>query len=473
MGIVSELCAREGVLDAAQTERMESLCGIIELISDIAYSQVTVFIQSKQPQSLVVIAQASPTTTYIQYKPNLRGTVVHATEEPLIWRTMQQGQAISGNREWALGMFSVMQTYPIWDINNKIVGAVSFESGGEGTTAEGHEIFLSTANYLIENFPIISPGRLYRRASPRDGLMVIDDSGKILCANAEANSMYNMLGVGRIVGRRISDRQISLRIVQKVWYANQPLEIETELSNLVFLQRAIPIVKENRTFRTILIITDITEVKKKEKELLIKSAVIQEIHHRVKNNLQTIASLLRLQARRTTSEEVKAALQESVNRILSISVVHEFLSQHDEELIDVAGVAKNILDLVVQNMLEPNFDLTIEFEGNDMILPSEKATSLALVVNELIQNSIEHAFVGQVQGTIGIRLWSDKSYYCIEIYDDGNGLPDDFMLKDSKSLGLQIVRTLIETDLGGEIKLVSNNGVHVFIKISRSSGGGL
>ena len=120
----------------------------------------------------------------------------------------------------------------------------------------------------------------------------------------------------------------------------------------------------------------------------IKSAVIQEIHHRVKNNLQTIASLLRLQARRSNSMEVKEALKESVNRILSISVVHEFLSQQGDENIDVMEVTKNILQLIQQNMLDSHFKLETEFIGETIILPSKQASNLALIINELILNVI-------------------------------------------------------------------------------------
>jgi two-component sensor histidine kinase len=236
---------------------------------------------------------------------------------------------------------------------------------------------------------------------------------------------------------------------------------------MILVQRAIPICDGHQAERVALIVADVTEIKKKEKELLIKSAVIQEIHHRVKNNLQTIASLLRLQSRRTKSQEVKAALRESVNRILSISVVHEFLSQQDAEFIDVAEVAKNILDMVIQNMLEPDFNLQTVFNGHTVILPSEKASSLALVINELIQNSIEHGFVGRHEGVVGVDIETLSDCYKVEIYDNGIGIPPDFTPQSSSSLGLQIVRTLIESDLGGTFKLYGNNGTHASITIPR------
>ncbi len=188
----------------------------------------------------------------------------------------------------------------------------------------------------------------------------------------------------------------------------------------------------------------------------------------MKNNLQTSASLLRLQARRSETPEVRAALRESVNRILSISLVHEFLSQQDEELIDVAEVARNIYDLVIQSMLEPGFAVHKVFEAVPVILPSERASSLALVVNELVQNAIEHGFIGRSSGIIGLKLSvASETTYRLEIYDNGIGLPEGFDRAKTKSLGIQIVRTLVETDLGGTFELFSSDGTHAMITIPR------
>jgi len=152
-------------------------------------------------------------------------------------------------------------------------------------------------------------------------------------------------------------------------------------------------------------------------------------------------------------------------------VVHEFLSQQDAEVIDVAEVAKNILDLVIQNMLEPNFNIQTIFNGQTAIMPSEQATSLALVINELIQNSIEHGFVGLKEGLIGLDIAILPDTYQIDIYDNGVGLPEHFGQRSSSSLGLQIVRTLIETDLGGRFELYSKGGTHACITIPRPREG--
>ncbi|HEY3424388.1 MAG TPA: histidine kinase N-terminal domain-containing protein, partial [Negativicutes bacterium] len=438
---------------------------------DLAHAQITVYAKTRSGNFLVIAAQVEPNTSFIQHKPNLLGATVSASEEPLIWRTLMTGEPIFGQREWALGMWVEMQTYPVRDAGGNIIAVMSFESTSEEARAEGHNILVETARILLTSVAISDKNKVYRPLAASDGIIVIDRQGQVIFANSAAESIYKVLGVGRIIGRRIHDRLVNMQLAQKVIIEQEPREIELEAGNIILVQRAIPLIQAGQTVRTVVIMADVTELKKKEKELLIKSAVIQEIHHRVKNNLQTIASLLRLQARRTGSTEVKAALRESVNRILSISVVHEFLSQQDAEFIDVAEVAKNILDLVIQNMLEPDFNLQTVFNGRTVILPSEQASSLALVMNELIQNSIEHGFIGRREGLIGIDITTLKDAYQIDIYDNGIGMPADFDQQASRSLGLQIVRTLIENDLGGSFRQYVSGGTHAAITIPRVEEG--
>ncbi len=472
MSVVSEVCRKITALTSTQIDLLDTTAGLFEFSADIAHAQVTVYAKARSENYLVIIAQIKPNTSFIQSKPKLLGTTVHVSEEPMVCRTLSSGEAICGQREWALGMWMEMCTYPIHDDTGTIIAAISFETSLEEARTEGHSILIETARLLLSNVYKPFDRHLYRSLSASDGIIIIDEQGHIIFANAAGSSIYKILGVGSIIGKHVYDRQVNMRLAQRAIKEQQPCEIEVEAGNITLVQRAIPIICSGQVVRTILIIADVTELKKKEKELLIKSAVIQEIHHRVKNNLQTIASLLRLQARRTKYQQVKAALRESVNRILSISVVHEFLSQQDAEFIDVAEVAKNILDMVIQNMLEPDFNLQTVFNGETVILPSEQASSLALVINELIQNSIEHGFVGRPEGVIGVDIATLEDTYKIEIYDNGIGMPPDFNPQASGSLGLQIVRTLIESDLGGNFRLYADGGTHACIIIPRTVEGG-
>ena len=470
MAIIRDVCRKTTALLPAQIEDLACIANILELAADLAHGQITIYTRAIHKNFLVIVAQARPNTSFIQTRPSLLGATVHASEEPLVWRTLISGEQISGKREWALGMDVLeMRTFPLLDNTGAIMAVASFEANGDEVWSDGNQELLESA-YLMLRSAKRDGGSVYRPLTVRDGILIADQQGQIKFANPTASSIYKLLGIHHIVGKRINhDRQIYMRLAQKAITTGNACEAEIELSNLLLQQRVIPLTVTGQVVRTIIFVTDITELRKKEKELLVKAAVIQEIHHRVKNNLQTIASLLRLQARRSKSEEVKAALRESVNRILSISVVHEFLSQQDAEIINVAKVTKNILDLVIQNMLEPDFNIQTIFNGDTVILPSDQAANLALVINELISNSLEHAFVGRREGLIGVDVSIQKDHYKIEIYDNGVGLPPDFI--ETKSLGLQIVRTLVETDLGGQFRLYTQDGTHASITIPKESGG--
>jgi signal transduction protein with GAF and PtsI domain len=190
--------------------------------------------------------------------------------------------------------------------------------------------------------------------------------------------------------------------------------------------------------------------------LVMNAAIVREMHHRVKNNLQTVAMLLRLQmsgGRKVSAQEV---LHESINRILSIAAVHEVLSQKGFRLVDVKDVIERIVAAITQNMLQPDKDIQITVEGEEVSLPSQPATSLALAVNELIQNAVEHAFVGRNQGAVAIKLTQNQEHLSIEVTDDGVGFPANYNGRGAapaRSLGLQIVEALVEEDLKGEFVL--------------------
>jgi len=464
--MVEDICRMNTDLAAGQVAMLTSISRLLGLAADLAHAQATVYVKAKTENNLVIVAQSYPNTSFIQYKPNLVGSVVGSTEEPVLWRTLTTGQPISGQREWDIGMWIDMQTFAIRDASGSIIAAISFETSLAEARASGYKILIDAAFRLLTT-ERIAENKHYRMLSASDGVIIVDAIGSIIFANPAAESIYKVFGISKVVGRKILDRKLNMRLAQKASSTKTPCEAEFEIGNITLVQRAIPIIDSGQTVRIIVIISDITELKKKEKELLIKSAVIQEIHHRVKNNLQTIASLLRLQSRRTKSAEVKAALQESVNRILSISVVHEFLSQQDAEFINVAEVARNILDMVSQNMLEPDFNLQAVFKGETIILPSEQASSLALVINELVQNSIEHGFIGRREGLIGVDIRTLPEAYEIEIYDNGIGISEEFNIDSSGNLGLQIVRTLVENDVGGKFCLYGNKGTHALIIISR------
>lgn len=329
------------------------------------------------------------------------GKEIPKVQEPLIDKTIKFKSKYEGQRELDFGKFYQMYTIPIV-VDYEVIAVICFEINYEDTQTRGFTRLLKTAFIILENAPKKADNKMYRAISSRDGIIITDKNERIIFANMVASRIYHVLGVSNLLGCHLFDRQLTLHIRKETILPRCPYEKEIEVGNLVLIRRDIPINEAGNLLTRIVILSDVTEIRKKDKELKIKSAVIQEIHHRVKNNLQTIASLLRLQARRSNSMEVKEALRESVNRILSISVVHEFLSQQGDENIDVMEVTRNILQLIQQNMLDSHFKLETEFIGETIILPSKQASNLALIINELILNSIEHGFLGRNYG----KNWS-------------------------------------------------------------------
>ena len=200
---------------------------------------------------------------------------------------------------------------------------------------------------------------------------------------------------------------------------------------------------------------DLTEMKEKEREIRFKSAVIKEIHHRVKNNLQTIASLLRLQMRRSGSEEVTKVFRESINRIMSISIIHEVLSQDGLDEVDCKEIFEYITKGIVSSMRLNEQTIRVEVEGDSLFLNSRNASSLALIINELVQNAMNHAFQDSSSGKIKIEVSHMGKF--IELLVSDNGVGFSYDQEKGGNLGLEICHTLVHEELNGSI-LFTNTG---------------
>ncbi len=194
-------------------------------------------------------------------------------------------------------------------------------------------------------------------------------------------------------------------------------------------------------------------------KLMVRSAIIQEMHHRVKNNLQQVASLLRLQLHYARERSVEQVLTESLNRILAISAVHELLSREDLDIVSVRQIAESILTANKQSIIAPNKHIDMRVEGPDILLASSQATSLALIINEIVQNAIEHGFSeGYDQGSIEVTLHEQTRQIELIITNDGKVLTSEYDIKKSTSLGLQIVDSLARGDLNAVFTLGPENG---------------
>src|SRR6202044_3737429 len=229
-----------------------------------------------------------------------------------------------------------------------------------------------------------------------------------------------------------------------------PRETEVEGNGSVVQLRAIPLVVNGLRTGALVLVRDVTELRHRERELLTKDATIREIHHRVKNNLQTVAALLRLQARRLRAPEARAALEEAVRRVGSIAIVHETLSQVPDETVDFDDIADRVA-MMAGEVSSPEVRVTPKITGQFGMLPAPVATPLAMVLTELLQNALQHGFGSSARsadGIIEVVAARAPEQLTVTVSDTGAGLPPGFDLENTTSLGLQIVRTLVEGELG-------------------------
>nr|MBA2323291.1 sensor histidine kinase [Pseudonocardiales bacterium] len=239
----------------------------------------------------------------------------------------------------------------------------------------------------------------------------------------------------------------------------------------VVLIRVLPLVPAAEPRGALVLLRDVTEVRRRDRQIMGKDATIREIHHRVKNNLQTVAALLRMQARRMADPAAQAALEESVRRVTSIAVVHETLSLALDEVVEFDAIADQVLAMCAE-VTGTADRVPVTRVGAFGRLAAEVATPLAMVLTELVQNAVEHAYPGQASGPIEVLVERSADQLDLEVRDEGRGLPPAFDLATSTRLGLQIVRTLVAGELGGELTVENRvpSGARVRLSVPLSEG---
>jgi two-component sensor histidine kinase len=295
-------------------------------------------------------------------------------------------------------------------------------------------------------------------AAPRvgDGVMVLDEEARVRYASPNAVSALHRVGISaNAVGMRLAELGFNDSPVRLAYEDHKPVIEEFEQTpSVTLLTRCMPILAGGEVTGGVLLLRDVTEVRKRDKLLLSKDATIREIHHRVKNNLQTISSLLRLQGRRLESPEAKAAVAESVRRIRTIALVHETLSREPGDDVAFLEIVRPLLRLAEEGLQSPDRPVRFTVQGDGGRLPSTIATPLSVVLTELLQNAVDHGFPeGSSGGDVVVQLNPAADHLDIRVINDGRGLDSQFELNKATGLGLSIVRTLVTTELAGTISM--------------------
>jgi two-component sensor histidine kinase len=230
-----------------------------------------------------------------------------------------------------------------------------------------------------------------------------------------------------------------------------PASVELEGGGAIIMFRALPLRPRGETLGALLLLQDVTELRRRDRQIMSKDATIREIHHRVKNNLQTVAALLRLQARRVSVPGARSALEESMRRVQSIALVHETLSVSIDESVDFDEIVDRLL-VMLSDVMGSSSRVAVERQGSFGVVPAEVATALVLVLTELVQNALEHAFPDDRPGAVFVQALRQRGQLTVTIVDDGIGLPADFTSDRSDRLGMQIVHTLVSAELNGTVE---------------------
>ena len=312
------------------------------------------------------------------------------------------------------------------------------------------------------------PGRVADSSiSPRvgDGVLVIDEEGKVRYASPNAVSALHRVGIGsNSVGQTLSELGFTDSAVRQAFERGEPVVEEfDQTAEVTLLARCMPLIEEGAeraVTGAVLLLRDVSELRRRDRLILSKDATIREIHHRVKNNLQTISSLLRLQVRRLDSPEAKAAINESVRRIRTIALVHETLSREPGDDVTFSEIVRPLLRLVEDSLQSPDRPVSFVVHGDGGRVPATVATPLSVVLTELLQNAVDHGFREGLtgKGSVAVQLShevddDDHVVLCVRVIDNGAGLATDFDIANATGLGLSIVRTLVTTELGGTIAM--------------------
>lgn len=446
-------------LSGKETVRLKQIENLLPFLADFTNAIVNVYVPGKQAGNVVLLVSERPRTIFFGSGSG-GGDTLNLNEEPLVKYTFEKGKSICGHREIGTGIDEasiVMTALPVF-ADDRTAAVVTIETTKETYDSDGYNHILKAAGLLLEDNLQDYAQEMYRPIGETDGILIADRFDRIVFANLAAQRVYRVLGVLNPVGLLRKDRLLNRHITSETIKPGHPNEKELTAGGLVLIMRDIPVESKGDLRGRIVVIEDVTTLREKEKEIRLQKAVIREIHHRVKNNLQSIASLLNLQARRMKVPEAREALKESAGRVRSIATIHEYLSNKGTDMVDAMSLARNLLNNI-EAMVRPDFTIVRRISGETFPLNPAMTTGFALAINEILLNIIKHAFNdNRVRGIIGLIISTEADCHRLVLYDDGCGLPDDFDLENINSLGITLIKNFIRDDLGGTFTMENNEG---------------
>ncbi len=475
MSTLSELLALHTHLPGAAVGHLQRIVAEWQLLADLSFADLLMWVPvdaADPAQDFLCVAHVRPTTGPTAHPEDVVGTRAADIECPWLRAALEESRIVRDEAtRWLHGVPVRREAVPI-RLGERQVAVIGREANlAVPRVPSPLEIaYLGIAADLCQmladgTFPDASTTP-DRQGGPRagDGLLRLHPTGIVIYASPNALSAYHRMGhaadlrgeqLAPLTRRLVSDPFDAAEVAQRIRAAvegSPSLRIEADADGATMLFRALPLRPRGEPAGALVLVRDVTEVRSRDRALLSKDATIREIHHRVKNNLQTVAALLRLQSRRTANLEARQALQESVRRVASIALVHETMSISFDERVDIDDIVDKVLPMLAEVSGEES-RVVVRREGAFGVLAAERATPLVMVVTELVQNALEHAFGPGMSGEVVLRAERSAGSLEVIVSDDGRGLPPEFSLERSERLGLQIVRTLVGSELRGSLDL--------------------
>lgn len=457
-------------LSTEEFNRLSDLIAEWQLLADLSFADLVLWIPKLDASGFIAVSQIRPMTAATVFTQDLIGSEISAGQHPNIDETFRTGNIIRDIEPTKLGEFTVKEeTIPV-RLNSKSIAVISRHRNIETmrTPSRLELNYREIANHIYRmvaegNFPV--QGSVYRsETAPRagDGLVRLDVDGRITFASPNARSAFARIGwikdmdsqnLGEILDqlaiplRGREPREESWRVALSGKFLRRD---EFENSDGILDLLVIPLTESEIRIGAVVLVHNVTELRRRDRALVSKDVTIREIHHRVKNNLQAVSALLRLQSRRMNDDVARAAIEEAIRRIASIAHVHETLSTSAQDTVQFDEVVLKLLQSALELSPRPS-EIEINKRGDFGSIPSLIATPLALILTELIQNSLEHGL--NVTGSkLEVSVSRRDSKFKVSVSDDGSGLKSGFDPIKSPSLGLEIVRTLTANELSGELR---------------------
>ena len=492
MATLAELLKQRALAPEPTLDHLQRLVGSWGMLSDLSFSDLLLFAPTTEG-SFVVVGQVRPTTSQTLHLEDLVGREASGAEPALLRQAWALGNVVEGEVSLGArgeqvpegrGERARMVCIPV-RCQGDVVAVLAREAALVVGRRAGElervyvEIFDRLARMVTQGtfpFPLEEP---LSTETPRvgDGVLTMDAAARVEFASPNAVNALHRLGVYRgILGARLDELGLEHTPVPTAFSLLSPASQELERKEVAVFMRCIPLLDQGKATGALLLVRDVTDLRRRDRLLLGKDVALREVHHRVKNNLQTISSLLRLQSRRLQEGDARHALEEADRRVRSIALVHEVLSRDTADAVDFNEILPSLVRMA-EDLSIPNAPVEVTWTGEAGELSAQVATPLAVVLNELVQNAVEHAFAAQGMdggqhgrarpsgGKVSIFFERKAAELEVTVRDDGAGLPEDFSLDESESLGLSIVRGLVSSQLGGRIRMWNDGGTVVELAI--------